>query len=197
MLGFLYQLCQRGSPGRYGIGCAGPAVCYAMREDAVLRASDGWRRKDCSGTERSSYDRGVAAVCDQRTAEDNAGPGSGVQCLGRATAAIAFTSWQMPVRRSRRPTATCRRDRETCAAPNPRIRTGRFGASAHVLRVLGGLSSGFPFARRVRSLRPPLLWFPSSGVLPLVAFVRRCRVRSLRPRPVPVPRRFPSGFPFT
>ena len=43
-----------------------------------------------------------------------------------------------------------------------------------------GLSSGFPFARRVLPLRPPSSWFP---------FVRRSPVRSLRPLPG-------FGFPF-
>ena len=51
----------------------------------------------------------------------------------------------------------------------------------------GGLSSGFPFARRVPPLRPPSSGFPSSGVLRFVPF-GRC--------PVPVPLRFPSGSPF-
>ena len=50
-----------------------------------------------------------------------------------------------------------------------------------------GLSSGFPFARRVLPLRPPSSGFPSSGVLRFVPF-GRC--------PVPVPLRRPSGFPF-
>ena len=49
-----------------------------------------------------------------------------------------------------------------------------------------GLSSGFPFARRVLPLRPPSSGFPSSGVLRFVPF-GRC--------PVPVPLRCPSGFP--
>jgi hypothetical protein len=51
----------------------------------------------------------------------------------------------------------------------------------------GGLSSGFPFARRVLPLPPPSSGFPSSGVLRLGPF-GRC--------PVPVPLRFPSGGPF-
>ena len=50
----------------------------------------------------------------------------------------------------------------------------------------GGLSSGFPFARRVLPLRPPPAGFPSPGGLRFVPF-GRC--------PVPVPPRFPSGFP--
>jgi hypothetical protein len=50
-----------------------------------------------------------------------------------------------------------------------------------------GLSSGFPFARRVLLLRPPSSGFPSSGVLRFVPFGRG---------PVPVPLWCPSGFPF-
>ena len=54
------------------------------------------------------------------------------------------------------------------AAPDPRILTGWSGASPHVLRFPCGLSSGFPFARRVLPLRPPSSGFPSSGVLRFV-----------------------------
>jgi hypothetical protein len=52
----------------------------------------------------------------------------------------------------------------------------------------GGLSSGFPFARRVRPLRLPSSGFPASGVLLGFPFVRRSPVRALRPSPG-------AGFP--
>jgi hypothetical protein len=58
------------------------------------------------------------------------------------------------------------------AAPNPRILTGWFGASSHALRVPRGLSSGFPFARRVLPPSSAVLWFPSSGILRLSPFGR-------------------------
>jgi hypothetical protein len=51
-----------------------------------------------------------------------------------------------------------------------------------------GLSSGFPFARRVLPRRPPSCGFPSSGVLRFVPFGRRPGSGS--------PFRCSSGFPF-
>ena len=71
-------------------------------------------------------------------------------------------------------------------APNPRILTGGSGphlTSSGFPRRL----SGFPVAHQVPSLRPPSSGFPSFGVLRFVPFGRR---------PVPVPLRFPSAFPF-
>jgi hypothetical protein len=91
------------------------------------------------------------------------------------------------MRSSRRPARTLPAASQMRAAPNPRTLTGWSGASPHVLRLPCGLSSGFPFARRVLPLRPPSSGFPSSGVL---RFVPSAVAR------VPVPRRFPSRFPF-
>ncbi len=87
------------------------------------------------------------------------------------------------MRSSRRPAGTPPAASQMRAAPDPRILTGRSGASPHVLRFPRGLSSGFPFARRVLPLRPPSSGFPSSGVLRFV---------SLRPLPG---FRFPFGVP--
>jgi len=75
---------------------------------------------------------------------------------------------------------------DACGPGSPAL-TGWSGASLTSSGFPCGLSSGFPFARRVLPLRPPSSGFPSSGVLRFVPF-GRC--------PVPVPRRFPSGFPF-
>ena len=72
------------------------------------------------------------------------------------------------------------------AAPNPRTLTGWFGASHPGLRFPCGLSSGFPFARG---------FFPFAR-LPLVS--RRPAFSGSSPSAVarlPVPLRFPSGFP--
>ena len=73
------------------------------------------------------------------------------------------------------------------AAPNPRLSPGGLGPHLTSSGFPCGLSSGFPFARRVLPLRPPSSGLPSSGGLRFGPF-GRC--------PVPVPRRFPSGFPF-
>ena len=72
------------------------------------------------------------------------------------------------------------------AAPNPRTLTGRFGALTSQPPGSGGLSSGFPFARRVRPFARRLL------VSLRPAFSRS----SLRPLPGAASRRFPSGVPF-
>ena len=79
----------------------------------------------------------------------------------------------------------CGRHRRCVRPQIPGLSPGGLGPHLTSSGSLGGLSSGFPFARRV-------LPFVR---LPRVSFVRRSPV-SLRPLPVPVPRRFPSGFPF-
>jgi len=76
-----------------------------------------------------------------------------------------------------------RQHRYMGAAPNPRILTGWFGASSHVLRFPCGLSSGFPFAHPGSS--------PSSAVLRLPN-ARRSPVPSLRPS---LSGSVPVGFP--
>ena len=60
------------------------------------------------------------------------------------------------------------------AAPNPRLSPGGLGPHLTSSGFPCGLSSGFPFARRVLPPSPAVLWFP---------FVRRSPVRSLRPLP--------------
>ena len=76
---------------------------------------------------------------------------------------------------------------EMRAAPNPRAFTRVvWGLTSRPPGSPGGLSSGFPFARRGSSPSPAFGWFP---------FVRRSPVVPVGRRPVRVPLRFPSGFP--
>ena len=81
-----------------------------------------------------------------------------------------------------------RRRHRRCVRPRiPGFSPGGLGPHLSSSGSPRGLSSGFPFARRVLPLRPPSPGFPSSGVLRFVAF-GRC--------PVPVPLSgVPAGFP--
>ena len=81
----------------------------------------------------------------------------------------------------------CQRCRRCVRPQIPGLSPGGLGPHRTPSGFPCGLSSGFPVARRVLPLRPPSSGFPSSGVLQFVPF-GRC--------PVPVPPRFPSGFPF-
>ena len=81
----------------------------------------------------------------------------------------------------------CQRCRRRVRPQIPGLSPGGLGPHLTSSGFPCGLSSGFPVARRVLPLRPPFSGFPSSGVLRFVPF-GRC--------PVPVPPRFPSGFPF-
>jgi hypothetical protein len=68
----------------------------------------------------------------------------------------------------------CHRHRR-CVRPRiPGFSPGGLGPHLTSSGFPGGLSSGFPFARRVLPPSPAFLWFP---------FVRRSPVRSLRPLP--------------
>jgi len=75
--------------------------------------------------------------------------------------------------------ATAVRDRqaEMRAAPNPRILTGRFGASPHVLGVPQRAFLRFPVCPPVPPRRPPSAGFPPAGDLRLGPFGRHCRFR--------------------
>jgi hypothetical protein len=77
---------------------------------------------------------------------------------------------------------------EMRAAPNPRAFTRVvWGLTSRPPGSPGGLSSGFPFARRGSSPSSAFGWFP---------FVRRSPVVPFGRCPVPVSLWFPSGFPF-
>jgi len=76
---------------------------------------------------------------------------------------------------------------EVRAAPNPRAFTRVvWGLISRPPGSPGGLSSGFPFARRGSSPSSAFGWFPFVWRSPVLPFGRR---------PVRVPLRFPSGFP--
>ncbi len=85
----------------------------------------------------------------------------------------------MAMRSSRRPASGVV---DACGPGSPDSHPGGLGPHLTSSGFPRGLSSGFPFARRVLPLRPPSSGFPSSGVLRFV--------------PSAVARfRFPVGFP--
>jgi hypothetical protein len=90
------------------------------------------------------------------------------------------------MRSSRRLAGTLPAASQMHAAPDPRARTGWSGASPHVLRFPLRAFLRFPVCPPGSPPSPAVPGFPSSGVLRFGPF-GRC--------PVPVLRRFPSGFP--
>ncbi len=129
------------------------------------------------------------AVCDQQTAEGAGQRSREVQRQGRAT-----DRRPLPARKladdDARFARTCQDSAsgivDACGPGSPDSHRVVWGLTSRPPVSPCGLSSGFPFARRVPPLRPPSSGFPSSGVLRFVPF-GRC--------PVPVPLRFPSGSP--
>ena len=94
----------------------------------------------------------------------------------------------MTMRGSRRLPGLCQR-RRRCVRPQiPGVSPGGSGPHLTSSGFPCGLSSGFPFARRVLPLRPPSSGFPSSGVLRFGPF-GRCSV------PVPLRVPFPLRNP--
>ena len=145
--------------------------------------------RGCSDT-RAAMTAGSTAVCDQQTAEGASRRSRGAQHLGSATGRRPCPpeSWWTTMRSSRRPgQGLFQRHRKWVRPQIPGLSPGGLGPHRTASGFPCGLSSGFPVARRVLPLRPPSSGFPSSGVLRFVPF-GRC--------PVPVPPRFPSGFPF-
>ena len=128
------------------------------------------------------------AVCDQQTAEsagsapgEHSGWGARLTdgcCPREAGGRLCAVRADLPGLRQRH---------RKCVRPRiPGFSPGGLGPHLTSSGSPRGLSSGFPFARRVLPRRPPSSGFPSSGVLRFVPF-GRC--------PVPVPLRCPSGFP--
>jgi hypothetical protein len=128
----------------------------------------------------SSHDCRSAAVSDLT---------QGVQHLGLVAGPAALTR-----RETGRAPCAVRADLpdsaaapEMRAAPNPRAFTRVvWGLTSRPPGSPGGLSSGFPFARRGSSPSPAFGWFP---------FVRRSPVCTLRPSPGSGSPSVPSGFP--
>jgi hypothetical protein len=81
----------------------------------------------------------------------------------------------------------CRSIGHACGPKSPAFTRVVWGLTRRPPGSPGGLSSGFPFARRGSSASSAFGWFPFLRRSPLFPF-GRC--------PVPVPLRFPSGFPF-
>jgi hypothetical protein len=98
-------------------------------------------------------------------------------------AAVA-ASWYTTMRGSRRPARTMPAVMiDACGPKSPDSHRVVWGLTSRPPVSPCGLSSGFPFARRVPPLSPAFLWFP---------VVRRSPVRLLRPLPG---FRFPFGSP--
>ena len=126
------------------------------------------------------------AVCDQQTAEcagsQLSGEHTGCGAANMAAAARKEAGGRLCAVRADLP--GLRQRHRKCVRPRiPGFSPGGLGPHLASSGFPCGLSSGFPFARRVLPLRPPSPWFP---------FVRRSPVRSLRPLPG---FRFPFGVP--
>ncbi len=117
--------------------------------------------------------------CSLRSADRRARSRAPGECSGRGA---RLTDGRCPAG-SRR--ATMRSFAQTCqdsasgivdaygpGSPDPGFSPGGLGPHLTSSGFPRGLSSGFPFARRVLPLRPPSSGFPSSGVLRFVPFGR-------------------------
>jgi hypothetical protein len=123
---------------------------------------------------RAAMTTGSTAVCDQQTAE-GAGRGPGEhsdrdarltdgRCRREAGRRLCAVRADLPGLRQRH---------RKCVRPRiPGFSPGGLGPHLTSSGSPRGLSSGFPFARRVLPLRPPSSGFPSSGVPRFVPFGR-------------------------
>ena len=153
-----------------------------------------WNRERAGSRAEPTHTRAVmtaesGAVCDQQTHRAQPGAPGGCRVWGAAD------RWPLPARKlvddhphvaQTRQDSAGRHPVDACGPKSPDFHRVVWGLTSRP-PVPGGLSSGFPFARRGLSLPPPSSGFPSSGVLRFVPF-GRC--------PVPVPVRFPSRVPF-
>ena len=114
------------------------------------------------------------AVCDQQTAEGaGRGPGEHSGCGARLKAAVARQKAGGRQCEVRADLPGLRQRHRRCVRPRiPGFSPGGLGPHLTSSGFPCGLSSGFPFARRVLPLRPPSSGFPSSGVLRFVPFGR-------------------------
>ena len=180
------------TPSAASASVAAPPSRTRGASDSVLHQRSG---RQASVSPRATADTRAAmtaestAVRDQQTAE-GAGPVlSGSAASGPRDGQIAVARQKAGGRlcavRADLP-GPCQRHRRCVRPQIPGLSPGGLGPHLTSSGFPRGLSSGFPFARRVPPLRPPSSGFPSSGVLRFVP-VGRC--------PVPVPLRCPSGFP--
>ena len=117
---------------------------------------------------------GSTAVCDQQTAEGaGRGPGEHSDRGARLTTAVARQEAGRRLCAVRADLPGLRQRHRKCVRPRiPGFSPGGLGPHLTSSGSPGGLSSGFPFARRVLPFRPPSSGFPSSGVLRFVPFGR-------------------------
>ncbi len=118
---------------------------------------------------------GSTAVCDQQTPEGAARRSRGVQRLGHATDRRPLPARKL-VNDYAQFAQACPDSASgivgACGPKSPDSHRVVWGLTSRPPVSLCGLSSGFPFARRVPPLRPPSSGFPSSGVLRFVPFGR-------------------------
>ena len=176
----------------------GPVTMYARRPRGHARLPDlGDQRLEPQASRLRRRTTGYAsshhcrALCGLRSA-DTQGTGRGSRgmqrpgCDWQAAVARQKADGQPCAVRAGRP-GLCQRHRGCVRPQIPGLSPGGLGPHLPSSGSPRGLSSGFPFARRVLPLPPPSSGFPSSGVLRFVPFGRG---------PVPIPRRFPCGVPF-
>ena len=156
----------------------GPEVCWVDEHLLVIAG----RSRDNQAEPDGPASLASQAIKDQALQISDGRAGQ----APRQTARCPPGSWRTAMRSSRRPARTPPATSQMRAAPDPGFSPGGLGPHLTSSGFPRGLSSGFPFARRVLPRRPPSPGFPSSGVLRFVPF-GRC--------PVPVPLRCPSGFP--
>jgi hypothetical protein len=150
---------------------------------------NGWRRPGCGRSssgrhpphrlgragEQAAQTEQFHPVAISRPQRAQGGCSRGVQRLGRAT-----DRWPLPARKLVDDYAqfaqTCRDSAsgivDACGPKSPDSHRVVRGLTSRPPVSPCGLSSGFPFARRVPPLRPPFSGFPSSGVLRFVPFGR-------------------------
>jgi hypothetical protein len=171
----------------------GPVTTYAvspvgMQDSRIWVASVLNRKRADSRAERTDTRAVMIAEPSAISRPQRAGAGGGCSVWGatgrrplpqKARGRLCAVHADLP--------GLCRRHRRCVRPQIPGLSPGGLGPHLTSSGLPCGLSSGFPFARRVLPLRPPSSGFPSSGVLRFGPF-GRC--------PVPVLLRFPSGFPF-
>ena len=153
------------------------AVGPVSIQDSRIRVASVLSRKRADSRAERPDARAVmtaesTAVCDQQTQRAQAGPSGAAprltdgRCPQKAGGRLRAVRADLP--------GLCRRHRRCVRPQIPGLSPGGLGPHLTSSGFPCGLSSGFPFARRVPPRRPPSSGFPPSGVLRFV---------SLRPLP--------------
>ena len=168
------------APSAAPASVAAPPSRTCGASDSVLHQRSG---RQASVSPRATADTRAAmtaestAVCDQQTVRPQRAQSRcsrGVQRLGaRLTdSRCPPESWWTTMRIRADLPGLCQRHRRCVRPQIPGFSPGGLGPHLTSSGSPCGLSSGFPFARRVLPLRPPSSGFPSSGVLRFVPFGR-------------------------